>query len=587
MIEVELPDGKVLEIQTNDPAVAAAAAKKFMGIADQPAPPAEPPIERAATVGGAFQKLIENPPPGGLVGGIKHLVTTPTRTMDSLQAVQDTAPPEQGTWTEADEFRHRQAQGNLVGSAFDVAAFGPMSRATLAVKPPAGTPAPTAALPAPAAQAASAPLIEAATNIGVPLPRVLATESVPIQRAGSAISQAPLVGEPLVNAARATTEGLGAAATRVERELGAGSAETAGAAAGRDLSAWIKKTSRDEEGAAHEAVRSMITPNVITPLANTAETLAAINARRANAARGESQIGAFLQEALNRPGLNYEGMKDLRSAFGPKNTKSLIERGLEVGEVKQIYGALSKDLEQAVVRSGGARALDAWKKANAESVRIIGEQKQLANIIGVKGDVTAEKVFERIAAMASSGQRADMQGLLLAKKAMGQSAWSEVGSSLVSRMGRDAQGTFSAERFIGPNGYGRLSDTAKGALFSKEHRKALDDIATVSAAIKDKISQFENRSRTGGTVIGAAGLSGLFIEPMTTIASAIGGHVLARYLAQPVTAKAVASAVKARAQAIEKPSKVSAMIADMTMRSLIMMGVQQQQQPQPTLSAAR
>lgn len=581
MIEVELPDGKILEIQTDDPAAAASAAKKFMGIPDQPAPvAAEAPVERAETVGGAFQKLAENPPSGlSLVGMLKHLVTTPTRTMDSLQAVQDTAPPQQGTWTEEDQFRHNLAQGNLVGSALDVAAFGPMSRATLAVKPPATVPAQVPALPKPSAQPTVA---EAAGNINVALPRVLATESVPVQRAGAAISQAPLVGEPLVTAARKTTQGLGEAASRVERELGAGSAETAGAAAGRDLSAWIKKTSRDEEGAAHEAVKDMITPNVITPLRNTAEVLFGINAKRVNAALAESPIGKILEGALSRPGMNYAGIKDLRTSFGPKARSDLIQRGVDLTEAKQIYGALSRDLEQAVLRAGGSKALDAWKRANAESVRIIGEQKRLSNIVGVKGDVTAEKVFERVAAMAASTQRADMQGLILAKKAMTPEAWSEIGSAIVARMGRDAQGAFSAERFLGPNGYGRLSNGAKGVLFSKEHRNALDDIATVSAAIKDKISQFENRSRTGGTVIGAAGLSGLMIDPITTIASAVGGHVLARYLAQPVTAKALAKVVKTHQQAIEKPSKVTELLTNAALRNLLMIGADERsRQPAP------
>lgn len=566
--------GDVFEVDAPSEAAAMAAFQRM----NAPAPPAapEPQVERAGSVGEAFQKLWENPPSGpSIVGMLKGLVTTPTRAMENLQEVQRTAPPaEGGTWTEEDQFLHDLAQGNLGKSAFEVAAFGPMSRAVAPVARAAAEVAP--ALPKPA-QVVN-PAVEAATAIDVPLPRVLATESVPVQRMGSAISQAPMVGEPLIRATRETMEGLGSAATRVERELGAGSAETAGAAAKRDIASWLKKTSRDEEGAAHEAVKGMITPNVITPLRNTAETLAGINAKRANAALDESPLGKFLEDALNRPGLNYEGMKDLRTAFGPKNTQSLIARGMDVGEVKKIYGSLSKDLEQAVLRSGGTRALEAWKRANAESVRIIGEQKRLANIVGVKGDVTAEKVLERLSAMASSSQRADITGLLLAKKAMGQEAWNEVASSIVAKMGRDAQGNFSPERFLGPNGYSRLSENAKTALFSKEHRKALDDIATVSNAIKDKVSQFENRSRTGGTVIGAAGLSGLLIEPMTTIASAIGGNLLARYLAQPVTAKAVAQAVKAQEQAITKPSPAMRMLADMTLRSLIMMGNPQSQQ---------
>lgn len=525
-----------------------------------------PVPQRATSIGGAFQGLLDDPGPLSVVGTIKHLVTTPSRMMQNLQNVQQTAiPAEGGTWTEADEFRRQLAAGQLQGSAMDIAALGPMSRAAT---PFVKSPVPQApALPKPAS-----PLLESAENIGVPIPRVLATESVPVQRAGSAISQAPLVGEPIVNAVRGTTEGLGNAATRIERELGAGSPEVAGAAAKSDIASWLKGASRDMEEAAHNAVRDLVSQNVETPLSNAAGALASIGSRRANAALGETPIAKELSEALSRPGLNYEGIKDLRTSFGPKAKAALIQRGIDTGEAKLMYGALSKDLETAIKRAGGEKAVEAWRNANAQSVKIKGQQDRLASVVGLKGEVTAEKVFDRIMAMASGRQRADMQGLKLVRSSIGDKAWNEVGSAIVSNMGRDAQGAFSPERFLGPNGYGRLSDGAKDILFNPQHRKALDDIATVSAAIKDKISAFENRSRTGGTIIGAAGLTGMIADPITTVASALGGKVLAEYLSQPVAAKAVADVVKAQARVIEVPGAAADQALQLAVRKLMMIG---------------
>lgn len=545
-----------------------------------PPKPAIAAPERASSVGEAFQKNWENPAPFSLTGMLKHLVTTPTRAMTNLQEVQRTAPPAQGgTWTEEDQFRQNLAGGNLVGSAFDVAAFGPMSRAAMPLtKSPAPAPTP---VPRPAS-----PLLESAENIGVPIPRVLATESVPAQRAGAAVSQAPLVGEPLVNAVRGTTEGLGNAATRIERELGAGSPEIAGASAKKDIASWLKGASRDEEGAAHTAVRDLISLNIETALANTASALSAIQSRRANAALGDTPIAAELKDALARSGMNYEGIKDLRSTFGPKARAGLVQRGIDAAEARQMYGALSKDLEKSVERSGGQKALDAWRSANAESVRIKGQQDRLASVVGIKGDVTAEKVFDRIFAMASSRQRADMDGLKLVRKSIGDGAWNEVGSAIVANLGRDAQGVFTPDRFLGPNGYGRLSDGAKSLLFSPQHRKALDDIATVSNAIKDKIGAFENRSRTGGTLIGAAGLTGMIADPVTTLVSAMGGKVVAEYLSKPVTAKAVAEVVKAQARVIEIPGPAAEKALQIAVRNLITIGnATRMPSPQPLLEA--
>lgn len=541
------------------------------------------PVERADSIGGAFAKNWENPSPFSPTGVIKHLVTAPGRMMQNLQDVQRTAIPAQGgTWTEEDQFKQNLAGGNLFGSAMDVASLGPMSRATLAVKPPnAPVPIPKPSPIAPPAQAADA-LLQSAESLGVPIPRVLATESVPMQRAGAAVSQAPLVGEPLVNAVRGTTEALGASATNLERGLGAGSQEIAGATAKTDIGKWIRGTSRDAESAAHEAVKDLISPNVTTGLTNAAQTLSSINARRANAGLGESPIGSMLNEAISRPGLNYQGVKDLRSSFGPKVTNTLVQRGMDATEVRAIYSALSKDLESSVRRAGGTKAFDAWKSANSQSVIIKGQQDRLAKIVGVKGDSSPAQVFDRISAMASSRQRADLEGLSLTRKAVGDTAWNEIGSAMIANMGRDAQGAFSAARFLGPNGYNKLSAEAKEILFSPQHRKALDDIATVSAAIKDKVSAFENTSRTGGTVIGAAGLSGMWLDPLTTVASALGGKVLAEYLARPVTAKAVADVVKAQKRVIEVPGPAADRAMQIAVRSLLTIGnALRMPQPQP------
>jgi hypothetical protein len=122
---------------------------------------------------------------------------------------------------------------------------------------------------------------------------------------------------------------------------------------------------------------------------------------------------------------------------------------------------------------------------------------------------------------------------------------------LIGRLGREPDGRFSPARFH--TAYSKLSDSGKKVLFDGELRQALDDIATVAVRMKRQ-ERFGNPSGTAqNTNLAKIGV-GLLTEPLTTLSAIAGGHVVARMLASPATAKPAAQLVKAAAAATVRPS---------------------------------
>lgn len=393
----------------------------------------------------------------------------------------------------------------------------------------------------PVVEPAANKLVTDAAEIGVQIPKAIASDNMMTQRAGTFLSNVPGVGNPLVKAKDQTIEQLGAVPARIEKQLGSGNARTAGEAAGEGIQNWITKTAKEEEGAAYAAVRELVDQEKSSPLTNTTKTLDEINLRRANAARPESPAGGMLMEGITRPqGMNVQGITDLRSSFGPKVTRDLVAKGLDEAEVKQLYGALTKDLQAGILNAGGEKALTAWKEANS-LVRLNRAQRDaLYKIIGRDGQAAPNSVFEKLTAMARDGARGDLKKLNLAKNTMGQRAWSEYTSGVVSTLGRDSKGEWSPAIFS--TAWNKLANESKSVLFKPEHQRSLDLVNNVSKELVEQYKKFGNPSGTsqntnilGALTFGAAG------GMIPALAGALGGYVIARALAEPASAKAIAN----------------------------------------------
>lgn len=397
---------------------------------------------------------------------------------------------------------------------------------------------------------------QAGQRLGVDLPRAITSDKTSVQQAGKVLANVPIGGTPLRKASEKAIGQLDDAATRTQQGFGTGDIAGAGAAAREGIKDYSKTVLGGKLDEAYDTVDNLVTPNVTTPLTSTMNAATEITGRRANAQMaGESKAVSLIRKAVDQPeGLNYQGIKDLRTSIGEMlDNPSLIPADISQGELKRIYGGLTDDLRNAVKRSGGDEALSAFEKANGLAVKVAKEREGLAKVLG--NDISDERVFDRIQAMASSTARADQSGLARVRGAVSKETWDEIAAGTLSKIGRDADGNFSPDRFV--TGYGKMSPSGKAMLFGgkPELRTALDDIATVSRRFK-QLNQYANPSGTGQTVLGGAIGSGAVLDPITALSSVASARVMSSILAKPTSARALAAYSRAYERQATSPSRI-------------------------------
>jgi hypothetical protein len=414
---------------------------------------------------------------------------------------------------------------------------------------------------APGQEVAQAAERLSATGAPVTVPRAVASDSVIVQRAGATARNIPFAGDPVVKATERSLGQLGGKADEVAAAYGGASVPSAGGTASRSITNWIGPESKARVTELYDKVDNLVDPAVSTELTASKQTIANIVGRRANmgdetAGKAADFVGASI---LNKPGgLNYQGVKDLRTRVGEMLDQGILPEGWSGAELKQLYGSLTDDLGNAVRNAGGAKASAAFERANRYNRLVNDRREALTKIVGANGDAPAETVFARLAAMASSSSRADISRLAQARKAMDPDEWNEVSSAVVAGLGRDTQGGFSPQRFV--TAWAKLSDGGKSLLFRSGGKSSLanhlDDISTISNRWKD-LQKFANPSGTGQTVAGASIGAGLMAEPVTTITTVIGARAMAHVLSKPVTAAPVAQFARKYEIALRSPSPVT------------------------------
>lgn len=393
-------------------------------------------------------------------------------------------------------------------------------------------------------------LANAAERLGVDFPKVAASDSLVTQRAGAALKEIPLIGDPIVSASRKASEQMGDALSRVEQGYGSGSAFNAGDVAKTGLVDWITGKSKDVMNRLYGTVDQHINPSVTRPLTATEQMAGKILSERlASKAPDAGKAVDLVTDALpatSPQGLTYEGLKTLRTRIGSYLDGSILpEAGTSMPDLKRIYGALTEDLKATVFDAGGAKGLAAFNRANDINKLVSQRRESLAKVVGVEADAAPEKVIDRLIAMASGNSRADLTKFMLARKTIGGKDWDEVASAAVSKIGRDAEGNFSPDRFL--TAWGKFSQTGKNLLFGQKNdlAQALEDIALLSSKAK-QLGAFGNPSGTS-RVLGPIGILGAGISaPMAAIPAAVGARGVAHLMARSIRPKAVTMRVAAQ-----------------------------------------
>lgn len=444
----------------------------------------------------------------------------------------------------------------------------------------AGAPTARAALPP---SAAAAPVTEgqeianAATRLSasgapVTVPRAVATDSMATQRAAATARNIPLAGDPLVKASERTLTQLGDKASEVAQGFGdATSVAGAGDVASGAIRSWIKGDSARRSSQLYDKVDNLVDAEAKAPLVNARGVAAEIEAERMAAHLPNGKAVDTILDAVNSAdGLTYQGVKTLRTKIGEAMNSGILPEGMSGSDLKRIYAALTDDLRSSVLVGGGEKAVEAFDRANRYHRLISDRREALAKIVGAGGDAPAEKVFDRLVAMAGSNSRGDVSKLSQARKAIGADDWNEFTSGVVSRLGRDAEGNFSPLRFL--TDYGKLTPSGKSILFrsagKSELANHLDDIAKISSRYKS-LQKFANPSGTAQGVFGGGIGAGLFADPLTTAAAVLGGRTMAYALSRPATAASVAKLARSQEALVRNPTTPRLVAFNLAARNLV------------------
>lgn len=415
---------------------------------------------------------------------------------------------------------------------------------------------------------------DAGQSIGVDLPRAVTSDMMGVQQMGKIAAAAPIAGTPLRTAAETAINDLGQAAQTAREGYGAGNQAVAGSALQEGIrgslsSGPIKQRVTD----LYNRVDSLVDPAMAGPLPNTSNLVGSIAARRQNAALPPSEVAAQLKPALARDGLNYQGVKDLRTHFGEMRDGNVpIPQGMSDTEVKQVYEALSKDMRIIIARAGGPAGLRAFDQANRAAAEWAPMREELANLLKVKNE---EGIFSKVASMAGSRASADIDMLRKVRVAVGPEKWDEFSSAVISKMGWRPGGTdFSPDAFL--TAYKSMSPEGRQVVFrstgNQSHADAIDAIATISERFK-RLNKFANPSGTGQTVAGLSELGGIapivaghFAEPLTMISTMVGTRILSHILARPAASRAMANWSRDYEAAVLKPTPKALDAFDTTSR---------------------
>jgi hypothetical protein len=567
MIEVELPDGRILEVDTTDQNAAVKAAQSYLGGQQQPPQPGftdklaglwDKPPAGPSLIGMAKSVWEGMKAPGQAVSGELNVPMPGLRREDFTDAPRPSGLMSPVAWEPNSELIDKSmglAGATMLGTTG--APAGALGSGMIRRQSPLQNPI-----------TPPDPAFQAAESLGVQIPKFLATDDMITQRMAAGVKNIPGAGDEIYRATQNTVDSMGDAARNIQRDLGSGSPEVAGRSAKDNIESWVTGKSKDISKRGYDSVDRLVDNNLVRPLHATLEAVSEIAAKRAAAKiQGKSAAVDAVLPAVQSEGMSYQGLKDLRSFIGEMTPQEMIAKNISKKEADRLYGALSEDLKGTILDAGGPQALTAFEKANTVHRDIVSRRKALSSIIGAKADAAPEAVFSKLVAMAGSRQTADIAKLSAAKKSMGADAWREVGSAVVAKIGRDPQDQFSPERFL--TAFGNYSPDAKKLLFAPEHAKALNELNALSVFFKDRISKFGNPSGTAQNMQGASIVQQITHEPLKLLSTLVGGNAIARSLSEPATAQSMAKWARTYVAVSAGPSPTSRAAFEAATRNLV------------------
>lgn len=233
----------------------------------------------------------------------------------------------------------------------------------------------------------------------------------------------------------------------------------------------------------------------------------------------------FRSDVLANNGLApFEALRALRSKVGSMLDDSLVT-GIPGGELKKLYGALSKDLEAAATQAGAGQEFarqNNFYRARMDRIenvldRVIGKGKQPEDIF---------KTFMPADPDQANKVRSVMRSLAPEERQI-------VSEAVANRLGRvkagvqDVEGQiFSSETFL--TNWNKLSPGAKTQLFPDPPlRENMDKIANAASSIRSGKGIYANPSGTAGSFAAYS----VYLSPLASVAAGSFAPIIAAGLA--------------------------------------------------------
>lgn len=252
--------------------------------------------------------------------------------------------------------------------------------------------------------------------------------------------------------------------------------------------------------------------------------------------------------------LPYEALRRLRSVVGREVEDSTLMSDVPRSKWKQLYGALSQDLEAAAGSSPAAQR--AWGRANMYYRARMNRLDAIDHVIDKNGG--PEAVFNA----ALSGTRDGATTLRAVLKSLPKEGQRELTAAFVRRLGKaansaqnDAGDAFSTQTFL--TNWNKVSPEARAALFDRhgmQFSRDMDKIARVASNLRDGSEIYKNPAGTASALQQTSALTAFVLSALTgnlgiaggIAAAAVGTNGMARILANP-------KFVKWLAQSTERP----------------------------------
>jgi hypothetical protein len=304
---------------------------------------------------------------------------------------------------------------------------------------------------------------------------------------------------------------------------------------------------------AYDALRKEINPDQRFKMPKTEAALHAVKLARQRAGWKNPAEGLSQPETLVKEGGGFNGVQRARSDMYNAGKTASPHPGFDKGDFRRIRKAMDVDLKDIVRKASTNpnKAESLFNTAELTFGKLKDENDQLQKLLDAKGEGA---VTTLLSSPKNKGGNLDL--LAQIKGSVPAATFDRISGTILHELGHNSStGKFSLNQFT--TGWDKLSDGAKGVLFSPSHRQWINDIAELGRHIKGG-DQYRNTSNTAGALIlfdvlraagetliaGSAGLisPGAFVGTAATMTAA---ELLTRYMAWPAKAKSMSAWAKA------------------------------------------